>query len=387
MKLVKGHFQRRLWWAFGIVASSSAVLGGIFAILALFWLGIFDPRKISPPARGTEDTLGGRLLSLAIRIFSNKQISQFPLLAGLMVCILLGLILLLVLGVTRRVLTQVQAVAQAAQRLAAGELNIRLPVTGNDDFADLLSSFNQMAQALNGQVQELEFLGIRARQFSADVSHELRTPVATMVAVADVFDQDLNSADAVQAAKLISQEIRHLAALVEDILEISRFDSGTAQLRLVETDLAQLIPATLRRRGWAELVQVSVMPGTLLWLDPRRIDIIVANFVANAIRYGEPPIELMVQLNQQHQIGGLELSLTVRDYGAGLDPAQAERVFDRFVKLANSRNRATGSGLGLAITRENASLHGGKVFASNHPDGGAIFWLQLPVTRAQHKIS
>src|SRR5579864_4981943 len=109
-----------------------------------------------------------------------------------------------------------------------------------------------MAAALAGKIAQLERMEARARQFAADVSHELRTPLTAMTAVADILhDQPAITGEAAAAARLVSQEIRHLNRLVNDLIEISRFDAGTARLVCEDTDIAACVAACLHARNWA----------------------------------------------------------------------------------------------------------------------------------------
>ena len=213
-----------------------------------------------------------------------------------------------------------------------------------------------------------------ARRFVADVSHELRTPLAAMTAVTDVLDEEADRLPepAGRAARLVSQETLNLTELVNDLIEISRFDSGVAALVPNEVDVAELVSATLRTRGWSEQVRTELPDAVTARLDPRRLDVIVANLVGNALRHGEPPVSVRLR-DDPHWI-----TLKVRDHGPGLDEAVLPHVFDRFYKADATRARSEGSGLGLAIARENARLHRGDLTVANAPDGGAVFTLRLP---------
>jgi two-component system sensor histidine kinase MtrB len=235
-----------------------------------------------------------------------------------------------------------------------------------------------MAAALQGKLGELEQMEARARLFAGDVSHELRTPLTAMTAVADILgDGTAADADATAAARLVSQEIRHLNRLVGDLIEISRFDARTAQLVADATDVATAVSGCLRARGWMD-VSADVPAGLIARLDRRRFDVIIANLVGNALRHGGPPVTVTARA-EPHGRGGGRLVLEVRDHGPGLPEAAIPHLFDRFFKVDTARARSEGSGLGLAIAWENAQLHGGHIEAGNHPDGGALFTASLPL--------
>jgi len=290
--------------------------------------------------------------------------------------LLLAVIIGLAFAASRRVLLPVRRLAHAAERMSGGDLSVRIEPKGRDELARLVTSFNSMAGALEGKITELQQMGARARQFAGDVSHELRTPLTAMTAVTDVLGENAGlTGDSAAASRLVREEIFHLNRLVDDLIEISRFDAGTARLVTDETDLAAAIGGCLRTRGWT-CVRTSAAAGLTVRLDRRRLDVIVAN----ALRHGGPPVSVTAGLQPDGQ-GGQDLAIAVRDHGPGLPPAAIPHVFDRFYKADTARARSEGSGLGLAIAWENAGLHGGRIEAGNHADGGAVFTVMLPVTR------
>ncbi|GAA2872474.1 hypothetical protein GCM10020220_072180 [Nonomuraea rubra] len=210
------------------------------------------------------------------------------------------------------------------------------------------------------------------------MSHELRTPLAALAAVADVLDEEAAGLPehAGRAARLVSQETLNLTELVNDLIEISRFDSGVAALALNEIDVAELVRATLRARGWTESVRAELPSGVTARLDPRRVDVILANLVGNALRHGEPPVSGAAC--PPTRTGSPSRSATT---GPGWTKRCCRTWFDRFYKASAARARSEGSGLGLAIARENARLHQGDLTVTNAPDGGALFTLRLPRRR------
>ncbi|TDD06287.1 HAMP domain-containing histidine kinase [Nonomuraea deserti] len=280
----------------------------------------------------------------------------------------------LALLATRGVLRPVRQLGRAARLLGEGELRTRIAVRGSDELADVAHTFNNTASELERHVKQLREMEADARRFVADVSHELRTPLAALAAVADVLDEEAARLPepAGRAAKLVSQETLNLTGLVNDLIEISRFDSGVAALALNEVDVAELVRATLRVRGWPERVHTELSPAVTARLDPRRVDVILANLVGNALRHGEPPVSVRLSADPHWMV------VEVRDHGPGLDATVLPHVFDRFYKASAARTRSEGSGLGLAIARENARLHRGDLTVTNAPDGGAVFTLRLP---------
>ncbi|MFH8513882.1 ATP-binding protein [Streptomyces gelaticus] len=314
--------------------------------------------------------------------------------AGIVPVVLLAAVLALLAAGT--VLRPVRKLGRATRELAAGDLGSRVAVTGHDELADLARTFNETADALQASDADLREQEAKARRFVADVSHELRTPLAAMTMVATVLEEDAEQLppDAARAARTVGAETARLSRLVEDLMEISRFDAGAARLNAAETDLADTVRASLALRGWTDRVRTELDEGVRAVVDRRRIDVIVANLVGNALRHGAPPVT--VTLTTALAAGGEWVVLSVADHGPGLPPGVGERVFDRFYKADEARTRGAadesgqGSGLGTAIALENALLHGGTIEAANAADAagaaggpghGAVFTLRLPLRR------
>ncbi|GAA3396010.1 HAMP domain-containing sensor histidine kinase [Streptomyces roseoviridis] len=277
----------------------------------------------------------------------------------------------------RGVLRPVRELRRAAHSMGRGRLDTRIHAKGSDELADLARTFNESAAALERSVTELRRAEARARRFASDVSHELRTPLAGMLAVTEVLDEDAGTldSDTARAVRLISAETGKLAVLVEDLMEISRFDARAAELHTDEVDAAEMVRKTLINRHWTdpERIATELADGIRARLDPRRFDVVVANLVGNALRHGGPPVTVRV-----YEEGG-RLVTEVADRGPGIPDDVLPHVFDRFYKGDPARTRSAGSGLGLAITQENVHLHGGTVVAANRPDGGAVFTVRIPL--------
>ncbi|WP_371793402.1 HAMP domain-containing histidine kinase [Streptomyces sp. NBC_01471] len=274
----------------------------------------------------------------------------------------------------RSVLRPVRELRRAAHSMGGGQLDTRIPVHGRDEMADLARTFNESAARLERSVQELRDAGTRARRFASDVSHELRTPLAGMLAVTDVLDEDAAALapDTARAVRLISAETGNLTVLVEDLMEISRFDARAAELNADEVDAAEAVRSTLSGRQWLGRVRGELPGGFRIRLDPRRFDVIVANLVGNALRHGAEPVTVRLSAHKG------ALITEVHDSGPGIAPDVLPHIFDRFYKADAARSRSSGSGLGLAITEENVRLHGGTIRAENAPGGGALFTVELP---------
>ncbi|MER7763748.1 ATP-binding protein [Streptomyces sp. NPDC097619] len=278
----------------------------------------------------------------------------------------------------RSVLRPVRDLRRAAREIGEGHLDTRIEVKGRDELAELARTFNETAVALEASVSELRQAEARARRFAADVSHELRTPLAGMLAVTEVLDEDAAryDPDTASALRLVSSETDKLAHLVDDLMEISRFDARAAELHTDEVDMAETIRKTLERRHWEDRVETDVPPGLRARLDPRRFDVVLANLVGNALRHGGTPVRIRVFAEADPD--GPRLLTEVADSGPGIAPEVLPHIFDRFYKADAARTRSAGSGLGLAITLENVRLHGGTIRAANGPRGGAVFTVEMP---------
>ncbi|MEO3976250.1 HAMP domain-containing sensor histidine kinase [Streptomyces sp. CAU 1734] len=287
------------------------------------------------------------------------------------------------------VLRPVRKLGRATRELAAGDLGSRVAVTGHDELSDLARTFNETADALQASDAELRDQEAKARRFVADVSHELRTPLAAMTMMVTVLEEDADQfpPDAARAARTVGAETARLAGLVEDLMEISRFDAKAARLNASETDLADTVRSSLALRGWTDRVRTRLEEDLRAVVDRRRVDVIVANLVGNALRHGAPPVT--VTLGTAVAADGAWVTVEVADHGPGLPAAARERVFDRFYKADEARTRGMsdgrgqGSGLGTAIALENARLHGGTIEVADGPGGGAVFTLRLPLRRTE----
>ncbi|GAA2254659.1 two-component sensor histidine kinase [Streptomyces ruber] len=301
--------------------------------------------------------------------------------AGLFVTVLLGAIAWLVV---RQVVTPVRMAAGIAERLSAGRLQERMKVTGEDDIARLGEAFNKMAQNLQLKIQQLEDLSRMQRRFVSDVSHELRTPLTTVRMAADVIHEARVDFDPVTArsAELLADQLDRFESLLADLLEISRFDAGAAALEAEPIDLREVVRRVVsgaeplaERKGTRIRVTGDQQP-IVAEADARRVERVLRNLVVNAVEHGEGK-DVVVRL----AAAGGAVAVAVRDYGVGLKPGEATRVFSRFWRADPARARTTGgTGLGLSIALEDARLHGGWLQAWGEPGGGSQFRLTLPRT-------
>ena len=197
--------------------------------------------------------------------------------------------------VTRQVVVPVRAAARTAERFADGHLSERMPIRGEDDMARLAVSFNDMAESLSRQIAQLEEFGNLQRRFTSDVSHELRTPLTTVRMAADlIYDhsEDLDPALR-RSTELMVNELDRFESLLSDLLEISRHDAGVAELSVEAVDLRTTVNSALGNVGHlaedAGVQMIVDMPDedVIAEVDPRRVERILRNLIANAIDHAE----------------------------------------------------------------------------------------------------
>ncbi|RSM81942.1 sensor histidine kinase [Kibdelosporangium aridum] len=336
------------------------------------WLVVGTPITITAPD-GARTPSGIEVYSVHDLTSVEEEINGLTRSAVSTAALALPLAVLLALLAAGSVLRPVRKLRNTARRLAAGDLNARSAPQGADELAELTVTINEMAESVQTSMAAMRRMQADARRFAADVSHELRTPLSTLTAVVEVLatTADGMEPDARESAQLAITETHRLVRLVEDLMEVSRFDAGTAHLRVEDVDVAGAVRDCLRARGWLDQVEVSAPNEIVLRLDRRRLDVIVANLVGNALRHGGPPVRVHVSTSRE------QVRIEVTDSGPGLPEHVLPHVFDRFYKADAARARTPGSGLGLAIALENARLHGGDLTAGNTA-GGARFVLCLP---------
>jgi two-component system sensor histidine kinase MtrB len=296
---------------------------------------------------------------------------------GLVVAALLAVALALATAglVARGILRPVGLGSRAAARIAAGDLSARVPVGGADEFARFGAEFNRMADSLAATVARLERSESQNRRFVADVAHELRTPLTALVAEASIIEAGLEHlpADARRAGELLVADVRRLRVLVEDLMELSRFDARAELAEFGPVDLIATVGAIVRGRLPAAELHVPD-EAVVVEADVRRLDRIVGNLLDNA-RSHAPGAPVSVTVAREAGTA----TVTVADRGPGVPPGALGHLFDRFSKGDSARGGG-GSGLGLAIASEHAALLGASLAAENRAGGGFAVTLRIPVT-------
>ncbi len=276
---------------------------------------------------------------------------------------------------SRRTLRPLADVSLAAEAIARGQLDTRLGAMDDPDLSVLVGSFNHMAKVLEDRID-------RDGRFASDVSHELRSPLMTLSASIEVLSSrrdDMPDASAQAAVDLMVADVARFKQLVEDLLEISRFDAGAARL-----DLSEIRPGELATQSvaWSQNPDVPIeldsdLAGVLIRADKRRLVRVIANLLDNARKYGGGATRIELRRLPQ------TLLIAVEDAGTGVPHDERELIFDRFSRGAGSNRRAgsEGVGLGLSLVAEHVALHKGRAWVEDRPDGqeGARFVVELPV--------
>lgn len=275
---------------------------------------------------------------------------------------------------SRRAVRPLTGVSTAAMALAAGHLDTRLEASEDPDLRPIAASFNDMAQALQDRIE-------RDARFASDVSHELRSPLMTLAASIEVMNNQRDDLpDRARAAlDLMVADIDRFQQLVEDLLEISRFDAGVVRLELEEVHLAELVMQAVSHSTDVDVpVELDAeLAGVVVQADKRRIVRVIANLIDNAAKYGGGATSVSLRRADD----GVQIA--VEDRGEGVPEEDRDLIFDRFNRgtAAGRRGSSVGVGLGLALVAEHVNLHGGKVWVEGRGDGdeGARFVVQLPV--------
>jgi two-component system sensor histidine kinase MtrB len=319
------------------------------------------------------------VFSLAQQASTIQLIQNSLLVTGFALIILIALITWLVV---RQVVRPVREAAAVAKQFTQGEFDLRLPIESTDEFATLAHSFNDMAASIEQQISRLENLSRVQQRFVSDVSHELRTPLTTLRMASEVIYNHRTTFEApvARSAELLVAQLDRFERLLEDLLEVSRFDAEVAVLEAIDFDLLPLIKRCVADLGVdsdEKTSGVSIKSDNSvvnIKADMRRVERIMRNLLSNALDHCDgTPIEIRVATTDS------DVAVAVRDHGAGLDEASLIRVFDRFWRADPSRARVRGgTGLGLSIALEDARLHNGELDAWGRPGKGANFVLTLP---------
>jgi signal transduction histidine kinase len=268
----------------------------------------------------------------------------------------------------RRVVAPLDSIGRATARIAGGDIGTRLPATRDPDLTVIVGSFNAMVEALQERLD-------RDARFAADVSHELRSPVTTMITAVDVLEQTANDATRrQQSIALLRREVDRLHHALEQLLELGRLEAGVGEPEHHPLELGQLLRATFvqtgRSTGILELATDAWVAG-----DKNSLRRTVINLLENADNHAGGVERVTLQREGSHAL------IHVDDAGPGVPMAERQRIFERFTR-SGSRAARPGTGLGLSLVVETVRAHGGVVWCTDSPSGGARFVVRLPITES-----
>jgi two-component system OmpR family sensor kinase/two-component system sensor histidine kinase BaeS len=282
----------------------------------------------------------------------------------------LGLALLL----SQNLIRPIRNLTQAATRIADGDLSHRVPIQGGGELAVLGRTFNDMAASLESARES-------RRTMTADIAHELRTPLSVQRAHLEALQDGIYDLESGNLDPIVEQNYL-LNRLVEDLRLLALADAGQLDLLRTMVDLPALIEGVLIRfepQAASQQVRINFSQDGLIppiSLDSQRIEQVLNNLLSNALRFSPPEGQVNLRLHATLQ----DIFLEVHDGGSGIPDDALPHIFERFYRSDNSRSRADGgTGLGLSIARKLTQAHDGDLTAANHPGGGAVFTLRLPV--------
>ena len=269
--------------------------------------------------------------------------------------------------------------AEAAKAIAGGRLDTRLDPDDDTGLKALSEAFNDMAAALQQRIE-------RDTRFASDVSHELRSPLMTLSASIEVMNarRDEMPERAVAALDLLSGDVVRFQGLVEDLLEISRFDAGAIRLNLEDLFAGEFVrqAVSVSSVSQAPVVVTPAAEELLIRADKRRLARAVANLLDNARVYGGGDVTVTVSEPDNPAVPPDKVRIAVEDHGPGVAPEERALVFERFARGTGARRRGLGegAGLGLALVDEHVRLHGGRAWVEDRVDAepGARFVIELP---------
>lgn len=333
---------------------------------------------------------GGGMYEMYVVFTLNNQTETLTLIRNSLLLTgfaLIFLIALITYLVVRQVVRPVREAARIATQFTEGQFSQRMKIESKDEMASLAHSYNEMAQSIEQQISRLENLSRVQQRFVSDVSHELRTPLTTLRMASEVIYNQRSSFDPLVArsSELLAAQIDRFERLLEDLLEVSRFDAEVAVLEPVEFDALTLVRRCVADFELGEVptdsgIRIqSNLSSVTIKADIRRVERIMRNLISNALDHADGK-EVVVSIVATDT----EVAIGVRDFGPGLDEPALIRVFDRFWRADPSRARIRGgTGLGLSIALEDARLHNGELDAWGRPGKGAHFVLTLPRVAGQ----
>lgn len=365
----------------GITAFASALVG--YGAYRFGWI------NLSPTLRWT--LLGGYALASLLTFFNvwfSAQLmfaSEHDLLLAIVLLVFAsGIAMILGYFLSSTVTMRINLLKDAAQRLAQGDLQTRVPVSGRDEVSSLAATFNQMAEQLQTADQKQRELESLRNDLIAWVGHDLQTPLTSMRAILEaLYDGVVEEPEMVKRYLLTAQrDVMSLSALIDDLFQMSQLDTGGFPLQRSTASLSDLVSDTLESFSHLALQHEIKLEGQVasnvdpVFMDTQAVGRVFNNLISNALRHTPSHGEIKVEARRT----GSGVEVTVSDTGEGIRPQDISHIFERFYRgdASRSRNRGTGAGLGLAIARGILQAHGGDIQVESKLGQGTRFTFHLP---------
>ena len=365
----------------GITALVSALVG--YSAYRLGWV------RSSPTLRWT--LLSGYVLASALTFFNvwfSAELmfaSEHDLqLATVLLVFAGGIAMILGYFLSSTVTERINLLKEAAEKLARGDLQTRVPVDGRDEVAALSGAFNQMAEQLQASDQKQRQLESLRRDLIAWASHDLQTPLTSMRAVLEALaDGVVDEPEMVKRyLRTAQRDVMSLSALIDDLFQMSQLDAGGFPLHRLQASLSDLVSDTLESFSQLARQQGIRLEGEVapdvdpVSMDTQAVGRVFNNLVSNALRHTSSGGQVRVEARR----AGSGVEVTVRDTGEGIRAEDIPHIFERFYRgdASRSRTRGTGAGLGLAIARSLVRAHGGDIRVESQTGKGTQFTFHIP---------
>lgn len=303
---------------------------------------------------------------------------------GLVISVILSLLL------AKTMVTPIQSLTRAAEKVAAGDFSGKLESDAKDEIGVLTRTFNNMANQLEKNIDDLRKSESMRREFVANVSHELRTPITNIRSYAETLQENTNlpKEKTQDFLGVIVSESDRMTKIVQDLLTLSRFDAGsyafTFERFSIEKSLNSVYSAMLleaQRHGHQFTLDIKSQLPTIMG-DKARIEQVLINMISNAVKYTRDGGKISIQAGTKDEL----IWISVRDNGIGIPEDDVSKVFDRFYRVDKARSRESGgTGLGLSIAQEIVSRHNGKITLTSRQGKGTVITVSLPVEGPSHE--
>ena len=329
------------------------------------------------PVPDGEDGLLGAVMRLSDARALYDSLRQVQIRMYLMLIAVAAVVVCITFWITHRVTRPVKEMNGVISQMAGGDLSVRVPARGHNEFAQLAQSFNTMCE-------RLEVLDKSRSQFVSNASHELKTPLSTMKILIEtmLYQDPLDPGMTKEFLSDINKEIDRLSSIISDLLTLVKMDDNEMELQREAVPLGDLLSDNVKRlqplaREKGIEMNLSVREPLTAQADPDRLTQVFYNLIDNAVKYTPRGGRVKVELSRS----GRHALIKVADTGIGIPRADQAHIFDRFYRVDKARSRETGgTGLGLSIVQQIVKLHGGSVSLTSDEGKGSTFTVDLPLS-------